>query len=830
MTKKNNSGQRSERHDPPGGTGRAPVVVCPLGYRNRFLRGIVTHDLMQRGMRFDDAYALAREIRNKISDREEITTEELGRLIREEAARKHGTEISSEGRDGSAYARHRVVAYQGERLPFSRGILARSIYAAGVDFDRAYKLVAELDNQLTKESVREIAREEIVHRTTSLLESLEGHETAVRYQLVRNINRLPRPLVIYVGGAAGTGKSTLSLELAPLLRIYRINATDTIRQVMRMFFSPQMMPAIHGSSYAPHPEPGDYDFVDEGLGDDETHDHERILEAFRAQASRVIVGVRAVVERAIAENMSILVEGVHLIPPLVPFKDLEGAVYQVPLILGTPDFETHRKRFVMRERIGGRRADRYLENFSAIRATHDFLLHSAEKHHCTVLDTGSDDTPVLEAVRSIADDLRQKIPLATFLTDDPEPAEVPTLLVFIDGLADHPHRALGGRTPLQTAHTPTFDRLAREGICGTADTIAPGVVPDTAAGTLAMLGQSPLAMNRGPVEALGAKVEIQPDDVALRANFATIDKNGVITDRRAGRIREGARNLLNALTALSVPSRSDPDVRVLVGLGTEHRLAVILRGKNLSSDISGSDPGDGAVPCRPLVPRPNDTGDADASRTARILALFEQQARDILAKHPINKERISKGLPPANILLTRGAGRIHSLVPLEENGRKLHVSCISGDRTVRGIARWLGAETVHKRSMTANLDTDLDAKFMAAEKKLRGNDLVMVHIKGADIAGHDCKPEKKVEFLEKIDQALASFLDSHQKPLCVAIASDHATVSESGQHAADPSPILIWGPGVDADRCERFDEVSTAGGILGRIPLESLIRRLYRLT
>ena len=132
--------------------------------------------------------------------------------------------------------------------------------------------------------------------------------------MVRRIGRLPRPLVIYLAGTAGTGKSTLALELAPLLRIYRINATDTIRQVMRMVFSPAILPGLHRSSFEAR---GEGQRLDWGEA------HGGVLSSFEEQAIRVCVGVRAVVERALVENMSIIVEGAHLIPPLVPFADLE---------------------------------------------------------------------------------------------------------------------------------------------------------------------------------------------------------------------------------------------------------------------------------------------------------------------------------------------------------------------------------------------------------------------------------------------------------------------------------------------------------------------------
>jgi len=810
--------------------GKHPTVVSSRGTRQRFLRGMITHDLVQRGLGFDDAYAVAQAIRELVSARDEVTTAELRDLIEAQLEERLGPELPAHLRVPVRPIPESFVVSEGRSHPFSRGLLARSVHAAGLDPDRAYRLVEELERELRREVGETVRSEEIARRMAELLERHEGAEAAQRYRLIRRIHRLPRPLVIYVGGASGTGKSTLSLELAPLLRIYRVTATDTIRQMMRMVFSPQILPELHRSSFEVPPPFGLGGEVGEepeppGQPDFE----ERVVDTFQEQATRVGVGVRAVVERAIAENMNILVEGVHLVPPLVPFHDLDGVAYQVPLVLMTQESEVHRSRFLARGRMGPRRAERYLESFPAIRAVHDFVVQQAEAEDVPLLDTSRGEPPVERTLRLVTGMLQKRLPSLV----DPAGSEprriVPTLLLIVDGLADRPVRALGGRTPLQAALTPTLDRLAREGRCGLADPVAPGVVPDTAAGCLALFGQSPLALKRGPVEAVGAGLELSPGDVALRGNFATLDGEGQVVDRRAGRIREGTAELAAALAEIDLPGELAREVEVRVRATTEHRLAVVLHGDGLSSAIRGSDPGDGAVPGAPLVPRPVDPKDERAVETARVLAIFEQEARKVLAAHPVNREREASGLPPANLILTRGAGRIHRLVPLEEAGVPLRLACISGDRTVLGLAGWLGAEVVTGTSMTANLDTDLDAKFDAALQALRRSDLVALHLKGADIAAHDRRPDLKKDFLERLDRRLGTLVDRHPEPLRIAVASDHATLSESGQHSADPPPVLIWGEGVEADAVERYDETAAAAGDLQRFPLQMLLGRLFAL-
>jgi 2,3-bisphosphoglycerate-independent phosphoglycerate mutase len=709
--------------------------------------------------------------------------------------------------------------------PFSRGLLARSIYAAGVDLDRAYRLVTELQEALRQEQNRHLSSDELVRRVADLLERFEDADTAARYRVVRSIRRLPKPVIIYLTGASGTGKSTLALDMAPLLRLYRITATDIIRQVMRMVFSSSILPSLHRSSF----ETGEV--RDPGLGEEaplsESEEfRQRVIRAYEEQAIRILVGVRAVVERSVEENVGMLVEGVHLMPGQVPFQDLSGMSYQTLLALTTLDEEVHRTRFLMRNASLGRSTHRYLEHFPAIRVIQDHLLQLAENFDVPLVDTTDPERTLQRALRVLTGVLRKRIPQLAYGEVASRPP-IPTLLLIIDGLPDRSVRALGGRTPLQAAKTPCFDRLAREGRCGLADPVAPEVVPDTAAGTLALFGQSPFALKRGPVEAVGAGLDLSPGDVALRGNFATLDDQGRVVDRRAGRIREHAEELAEVLDALVLPGSQTDEITVRVRSTTEHRLAIVLRGAGLASGIQGSDPGEGAPGNAPLVPRPLDPADEKAARAARVLALFEQEARRMLARHPINRKRRKAGLPPANAILTRGAGRIHRLIPLEQAGLPLRVTCISGDRTILGIASWLGAETVITDKMTANLDTDLAAKFKAARVALESSDLVVVHLKGADIAAHDRRPDLKVEFLERADRELARLVKAHKGPLRIAVSADHATLSESGQHSADPVPVLLWGTDVEADDVERFDEVSAGAGALQRFPLQLLIPRLF---
>ncbi len=578
----------------PGGGPRRRREVwvrTASGSRRPFLRGMVTYELVQRGLAFDDAYAVARAVRAAVADRGEIDTRELGELVERHLEEMLPPEARRRLRSGGRVVPELAVVYHGEPQPFSRGLLARNLYAAGLDLDHAYQVVGLLQAELRAEGVERLTSDDLGRRVAELLERHHGVESARRYRLLRSVRRLPRPLVLYLGGASGTGKSTLALDLAPLLRIYRINATDTIRQVMRMVFSPAVLPALHRSSF---------ELDADSAGRRPTR--RRLESAFLEQAVRVLVGVRAVVERSVTENLNVVVEGVHLVPPLVPFADLEGAAYQVMVVLSTLDEEAHRARFLVRDRILGRRGERYLEHFENIRHIQDVLLERAEAHDVPLLETHDREASIQHGLRLVTGLLRKRLPHLGESHTLPATPPAPTLLVFVDGLPDRPVRALGGRTPLEAARTPVLDRLAREGRSGIAHPVAPGVTPDTASGSLAIFGQPPRALARGPVEAIGAGLELGPQDVALRGNFATLDADGRIVDRRAGRIREGAPELAAALDRMPLPGGSLDRVGVRVRPGTEHRFALVLSGAALSSAIAGSDPGDGAPPGPPLSP------------------------------------------------------------------------------------------------------------------------------------------------------------------------------------------------------------------------------------
>ncbi len=382
--------------------------------------------------------------------------------------------------------------------------------------------------------------------------------------------------------------------------------------------------------------------------------------------------------------------------------------------------------------------------------------------------------------------------------------------MVLDGISDRPCPQFGGLTPLQAARTPVLDRFAAEGICGIMDTIAPGVRPGSDTAHLSLLGYPPerYYTGRGPLEAEGSGIHMAPGMIGFRCNFATIDRAGRIIDRRAGRIHHT--ELLSSAIREGVDLTAH-DVAFRFESGAGHRAALAFAGEGLGDRVSSNDPkAEGREPPA-IVPLTDDPAD---KRTADVCNDFIRQSRQILLDHPLNLERLEQGLPPANILLLRGAGKMGHFEPFSER-YGLSGSVIAAATLISGIGMVVGLEHIPVPGTTGSVDTDLDAKVAAVVRELERKEFVLVNIKGADEAGHDGKAEEKRDFIEAIDAAIEPL--GAIEGCLLAICSDHTTPCSIGDHSADPVPVVIRGEGVRADRVQAFDEIACAEGGLNRI-------------
>jgi 2-phosphoglycerate kinase len=282
----------------------------------------------------------------------------------------------------------RILATRGAPMPFSKGRMAQALVLAGADPERAYQLALRIEREVNATAADEIPIDQLHGMVEDILAREEGEDLVSRYHGWREALRLDRPLLLLIGGATGTGKSTLATEIAYRLGISRITSTDIIRQAMRAFFAQELMPELHYSSFdaadglkIPLPDPDDED---------------RALYGFIQQAGQVAVGANAVVERAVLEGLSTVVEGIHVVPGLVTADRHAGAVV-VQLMLAIGDEEVHQGHFFGRHLdSGGQRAtNRYLRRFGEIRRIQEYLVARAEKQGWPVVEAGDPDRALL---------------------------------------------------------------------------------------------------------------------------------------------------------------------------------------------------------------------------------------------------------------------------------------------------------------------------------------------------------------------------------------------------------------------------------------------------
>ena len=383
------------------------------------------------------------------------------------------------------------------------------------------------------------------------------------------------------------------------------------------------------------------------------------------------------------------------------------------------------------------------------------------------------------------------------------------ILLIIDGLGDLPTP----KTPLQAAKKPNFDRMAKLGINGMMCSIKRFIVPGSDVSHLNILGYDPTIFykGRGPLEALGLGMDLREGDVAFRANFATV-KNGKITDRRAGRVDTKTASALAPLLSMKID-----DVEVFFRNSVEHRGALVLRGKGLSSNVSETDPhalGD-IQPCNPLDSSP------ESKKTADIINKFTNLAMERLSTAPENKKRDL----PANAVLLRGAG---NFVPVPSFYERfgMNAACIAGGALYRGVARFMGMDVILVPGATGDKNTDVIAKAKAAAKALDTYDMVFMHVKACDSFGHDGDFEGKTKMVERIDAALPIL---EKTGACIVITADHSTPCSLKAHSGHEVPFLVY-RGERVDEVKSFDEMSCARGGLGHLRGKDVIPLILNIT
>ncbi len=399
------------------------------------------------------------------------------------------------------------------------------------------------------------------------------------------------------------------------------------------------------------------------------------------------------------------------------------------------------------------------------------------------------------------------------------------IYVLLDGVGDRPDPSLNYVTPLEAAYTPHLDSLARKGISGFVYPVSKDISPESDIAVFHMLGYEFKEgyAGRGVIEAIGSGIHFKDGDLALRANFATIDKDMIILDRRAGRdlSSEEAKVLaesINKQVKLSYPKSSFEFLSTVA-----HRAALVIRteGIALSSNISNSDPaylrleGIGIAKAEKGVLKLQRVQALDDGFETKVSAdlvnEFTEKSIEILMKHPVNLSRERSGKKPANAILLRDAG--NSLPKLRKLNEKygLKFACLLDMPVERGIARLVGMVEIEAGGIK---DYEIKAKKIA--ESIKSYDCIYVHIKGPDEPGHDGDAILKKKVIEDIDSKFFGNLLKlvNLDEVIVAVSADHSTPCQIKSHSADPVPLLISGSNIVKDGTCRFTEKEALKGSL----------------
>ena len=361
------------------------------------------------------------------------------------------------------------------------------------------------------------------------------------------------------------------------------------------------------------------------------------------------------------------------------------------------------------------------------------------------------------------------------------------VMLVADGLGGLPVQP-NGPTELEAANTPNLDKLARQGVSGSMIPIKPGITPGSGPGHLGLFGYDPLkyVIGRGVLEATGVGFDVGPRDVAIRCNFCTLDAQGKITDRRAGRISSDA----SAPLAIQLRQVKIPGVEVFVEPVKEHRFVVVFRGQGLGGNVADTDPQRTGVP--PLAPVAHD---AASQRTALVAAEFVSQAQKILAGHG-----------KANGLTMRGFSTKPHL-PSYEEAYGLKAAAIAVYPMYKGLARLVGMTIV-------GTPNSLTEEIGVLEEAWKDYDFFFVHFKYTDSRGEDGNFAEKAKMIEQFDAIVPRV--TALKPAVLVVTGDHSTPAALASHSWHPVPTLLVADTCRPDGCQAFGEKECLHGGLGQ--------------
>lgn len=372
------------------------------GTTTPFLRGILTRSLTDAGLSFESAYQLSSEIRQQISNKPDISTQELRRLVLSELKKLNETDIIEAYESSSQVATIKVCSRSGVSSPFSHIEHRRSLTSTGLSTDKASFITQSLYQQLADSMQEEVQSDYIGKITYEELKRQFGKEAAKRYLVWIDYKRGSRPLILLIGGTTGCGKSTIATEVAHRLGIIRTQSTDMLREVMRMLIPERLLPALHTSSFNAWRKMPSIKEVKEIT-------EELMINGYLHQSELLSVPCEAVVHRALNERVSLIVEGVHIHPALTDrFKQVENAVI-VPIMLAVLKQDKLKLQLKGRGVTSPKRSEesKYLTNFECIWLLQSYLLSEADNSTMHIIENNDKEKTTDRVMRSIIEVLQK---------------------------------------------------------------------------------------------------------------------------------------------------------------------------------------------------------------------------------------------------------------------------------------------------------------------------------------------------------------------------------------------------------------------------------------
>ncbi|MCH2405274.1 MAG: alkaline phosphatase family protein [Nitrosopumilus sp.] len=420
-------------------------------------------------------------------------------------------------------------------------------------------------------------------------------------------------------------------------------------------------------------------------------------------------------------------------------------------------------------------------------------------------------------------------------------SSVHMIYVLLDGVGDLPHPDLDGKTPLEAANTPTLDKIASNGSIGEVISVGKGIAPESDIAVFNMLGYKfnyTDYVGRGVIEGIGIGIDFKDGDLALRGNYSTLDEEGIIIDRRAGRQieKEDADGVAKEIEEKI--KFSHPNTSVVVSPTIGHRVTVRIRvdSRKLSSKITNTDPaysnigGMGVAKavgdflkiekCLPLEET------EDSKFTANLVNEFSEQSINILKESKINKRRQEQNKKQLSCILLRDAGnKLPDVIPINEK-YAMKFSCIVDMPVELGISEVLKMKTFEAGGLT-----DYEEKARVAAKAMETQNAIYVHLKGPDEFGHDGDAVGKMKNIEEIDQrffkTLVENIDSSK--VAIIISADHSTPCIYKGHSDDPVPILVSGDFIKNDGTTRMTEEQAKKGSIGLLQGAEVVSKSLEL-